>query len=192
MRKLSFPRLHSNRTILQITVMICKVFGEPRVLLTFRQAIIKSVKWLLLLLLLLLSHLSDSLRPHRRQPTKLPRPWDSPGKNTGVGCHFLLQCRKVKVESLSRVRLLATPWTEAHQAPVSMGFSRQEYWSGVPSPSPEMTVRHLNLVVLSLLLIPTLFHGPLGPWDTLQIELFFSPIRHPWNTKNSSSFIVRF
>ena len=43
--------------------------------------------------------MSDSVQPHRRQPTWLPRPWDSPGKNTGVGCHFLLQCRKVKSES---------------------------------------------------------------------------------------------
>ena len=43
--------------------------------------------------------MSDSVRPHRRQPTRLPRPWDSPGKNTGVGCHFFLQCRKVKSES---------------------------------------------------------------------------------------------
>ena len=43
---------------------------------------------------------------------------------------------KVKVKSLSRVWLFATPWTAAHQAPPSMGFSRQEYWSGVPSPSP--------------------------------------------------------
>jgi len=42
---------------------------------------------------------SDSVRPHKWQPTRLPRPWDSPGKNTGVGCHFLLQCRKVKSES---------------------------------------------------------------------------------------------
>ena len=42
---------------------------------------------------------SDSVRPHRRQPTRLPHPWDSPGKNTGVGCHFLLQCVKVKSES---------------------------------------------------------------------------------------------
>ena len=41
----------------------------------------------------------NSVRPHRRQPTRLPRPWDSPGKNTGVGCHFLLQCMKVKRES---------------------------------------------------------------------------------------------
>ena len=43
--------------------------------------------------------MSDSVRLQRRQPTRLPRPWDSPGKNTGVGCHFLLQCRKVKSES---------------------------------------------------------------------------------------------
>ena len=43
--------------------------------------------------------MSDSVRPHRRQPTRLPSPWDSPGKNTGVGYHFLLQCRKVKSES---------------------------------------------------------------------------------------------
>ena len=43
--------------------------------------------------------MSDSVRPHRRQPTRLPRPWDSPGKNTGVGRHFLLQCMKVKSES---------------------------------------------------------------------------------------------
>ena len=43
--------------------------------------------------------MSNSVQPHRRQPTKLPRPWDSPGKNTGVGCHFLLQCMKVKSES---------------------------------------------------------------------------------------------
>ena len=44
------------------------------------------------------SVMSDSVRPHRRQPARLPRPWDSPGKNTGVGCHFLLQCMKVKSE----------------------------------------------------------------------------------------------
>ena len=69
--------------------------------------------------------MSDSVGPYRRQPTSLPLPWDSPRKNTGVGCHFLLQC--------SRVQLFETPWTAAHQAPPSMGLSRQEYWSGVPS-----------------------------------------------------------
>ena len=46
-----------------------------------------------------LSVVYDSVRPQRWQPTRLPRPWDSPGKNTGVGCHFLLQCMKVKSES---------------------------------------------------------------------------------------------
>ena len=43
--------------------------------------------------------MSDSVQPHRRQPTRLPHPWDFPGKNTRVGCHFLLQCMRVKSES---------------------------------------------------------------------------------------------
>ena len=43
--------------------------------------------------------MSDSVQLHRWQPTRLPHPWDSPGKNTGEGCHFLLQCMKVKSES---------------------------------------------------------------------------------------------
>ena len=74
----------------------------------------------------------------RPQPTRFPRPWDSPGKKTGVGCHFLLQCMKVKSESevAQSCRLFETPWTAAYQAPPSMGFCRQEYWSGVPLPSP--------------------------------------------------------
>ena len=53
-----------------------------------------------LLLLLSPAVASDSVQPHRLwQPARLPRPWDSPGKNTGVGCHFLLQCMKVKSET---------------------------------------------------------------------------------------------
>ena len=52
---------------------------------------------------------------------------------------------KVKVKSFSRVRLLATPWTAAHPAPPSLGFSRQEYWSGVPLPSPRKCYKLLNL-----------------------------------------------
>ena len=82
--------------------------------------------------------MSDSVQPHRWQPTRLPHLWDSPGKNTGVGCHFLLQCMKVKSESevAQLCPTLGTPWTAAHQAPPPMGFSRQEYWSGVPLPSP--------------------------------------------------------
>ena len=81
----------------------------------------------------------STLWPHRRQPIRLPRFWDSPGKNTGVGCHFLLQCMKVKSESevAQSCLTLVTPWTAAYQAPSSMGFSRQKYWSGVPLPSLE-------------------------------------------------------
>ena len=137
---------------------------------------------------------SDSVRSHRRQPTRLPRPWNSPGKNTRVDCHFLLQSMKVKsesevaqlcltlrnptdcsppgspvhgilqartlewvaisfsnawkwkvkVKSLSCVQLFATPWTAAYQAPPSMGFSRQEYWSGLPLPSLIPTLVYCN------------------------------------------------
>ena len=53
---------------------------------------------------------------------------------------------KVKGKSLSRVRLLATPWTAAYQAPPSVGFSRQEYWSGMPLPSPIMSYNSLNSI----------------------------------------------
>ena len=56
----------------------------------------------------------------------------------------------MKVKSLSHVRLLATPWTAAYQAPPSIGFSTQEYWSGVPLPSPNMgTVKHKNTMNLT-------------------------------------------
>ena len=90
------------------------------------------------------SVVSDSAWPHKWQPTRLPRPWDSPDKNTGVGCHFLLQCMKVKL--LSHVRLFATPWTAAYHAHPPMGFSRQEYWSGVPLPSPNTKAATDNLI----------------------------------------------
>ena len=117
--------------------------------------------------------MSDSVRPHGRQPTRLPCPWDSPGKNTGVGCHFLLRCMKVKSESevaqlcptpsdsmdcslpgssvhgifqarvlewgaiaFSPVSLSVTPWAVACRAPLPIGFSRQEYWSGLLCPPP--------------------------------------------------------
>ena len=96
-------------------------------------------------------------------------PWDSPGKTTGVGCHFILQgsfptqglntCllhwqagslprsqqglhgTKIKrmiseVKVTQSCQTLATPWTVAHKGPLSMGFSRQDYWSGLPFPSP--------------------------------------------------------
>ena len=87
--------------------------------------------------------MSDSVRPHGWKPTRLPHPWDSPGKNTGVGCHFLLQCMKVKSErevaqscpTLSNPVDYSLPGSSIH------GFSRQEYWSGVPLPSLNMLSR---------------------------------------------------
>ena len=70
--------------------------------------------------------------PHRWRPTRLPHPWDSPGKNTGVGCHFLLQCMKVKSERevAQSCPTLSNPMDRSLLGPLSMGFSRQEYWSG--------------------------------------------------------------
>ena len=85
--------------------------------------------------------MSDSVRPHRQQPTRLPHPWDSPGKNTGVGCHFPLQCRRVKSASevvqsgptLSDPMDYSPPGSSIHgifQARVlewgAIAFSRQE------------------------------------------------------------------
>ena len=86
--------------------------------------------------------MSDSVWPHRRQPPGSPIPgilqartleWDAISfSNAGKW--------KAKVKSLSRVQLFVTPWTAAYQAPPSMGYSRQEYWSGVPLPSPSIYV----------------------------------------------------
>ena len=92
--------------------------------------------------------MSDSVQPQRRQPTRLPRPWDSPGKNTGVGCHFLLQCKKVKSESevAQSCSTLSDSMDAAYQAPPPLGFSRQEYWSGVPSPSPYTSLSARNQI----------------------------------------------
>ena len=109
--------------------------------------------------------MSGSVRPHRQQPNRLPCPWDSPGKNTGVGCHFLLQCMKVKVKSLSRVRPSATPWTAAYQAPPSMGFSRQEYWSGVPLPSPNWVSREIRFLFKKI-------------WNTKKCEVMKKVLKH--------------
>ena len=94
--------------------------------------------------------MSNSVQPQRRQPTRLLRPWDSPGKNTGVGCHFLLQCMKVKRESevtescptLSDPMDCSVPGSSVH------GFSRQEYWSGMPLPSPKDTVQFSSVAQL--------------------------------------------
>ena len=95
--------------------------------------------------------MSDSVRPYRWQPTRLPRPWDSPGKNTGVGCHFLLQCMKVKSQSevAQSCPTPSDPMDCSLPGSSSMGFSRQEYWSGVPLPSPMSYIKSKQLLFFS-------------------------------------------
>ena len=105
--------------------------------------------------------MSNSVQPHGWQPTRLPCPWDSPGKNTGVGCHFLLQCMKVKSES-GVAQLYPTPSNPMDcSLPGSsvLGFSRQEYWSGVSLPSPIELAMLSNYLVFCylLLLLPSIF-----------------------------------
>ena len=83
-----------------------------------------------------------TLRPCRWQPTRLLRPWDSPGKNAGVRCHFLLQCMKVKSESevaqscptLSDPMDCSLPGSSIH------GIFQARVWSGVPLPSPQNSI----------------------------------------------------
>ena len=96
--------------------------------------------------------------PIDRQPTRLPRPWDSPGKNTAVGCISFSNAWewKVKGKSLSRVWLFATPWTAVYQAPPPMGFSRQEYWGGVPLPLSREMYISISLQMAFLLFL--LYH----------------------------------
>ena len=111
--------------------------------------------------------MSDSVRPHRRQPTRLPRPWDSSGKNTGVGCHFLLQCRKVKSESeatqscptLSDPMDCSLPDSSVHgifQARVlewgAIAFSRNQCLGLDNLKLPQMLLDPMNATTLSLAL----------------------------------------
>ena len=87
--------------------------------------------------------MSNSVRPHRQQPTRLLCPWDSPGKNTGVGCHFLLQCMKVKSESevaqlcptLSDPMDCSPPGFSVH----GIFQARVLQWGPLPSPDVTLT-----------------------------------------------------
>ena len=113
------------------------------------------VTGLLLLLLLSRSVVSDSVRPQRWQPTRLPRPWDSPGKNAGVGCHFLLQCMKVKSESevaqscltLSDPMDCSPPGSSVHGIFQARGFSRIA--SAVPISVWEAGLLHGHILLIT-------------------------------------------
>ena len=92
--------------------------------------------------------MSNSVQPHRRQPTRHPVPGILQARTLEwVAISFSNAWKwEVKVKLLSHVRLLATRWTAAHQAPPSMGFSRREDWSGVPLPALLKTMRHYEIV----------------------------------------------
>ena len=92
------------------------------------------------------SVVSDSVWPHRWQPSRLPVPGILQARTlewVAISFSNAWKC-KVKVKSLSRARLLVTRWTAAYQAPPSMEYSRQEYWSGLPLPSP---INSFNFIV---------------------------------------------
>ena len=86
--------------------------------------------------------LCPTLQLYGPWPARLLCPWDSPGKNTEVGCHFLLQCIKVKSEVAQLCPTLSHPMDCSPPGSSVHGISRQEYWSGVPLPSPS---RQLDL-----------------------------------------------
>ena len=92
--------------------------------------------------------MSDCVQPHRRQPTRLPVPGILQARTLEwVAVSFSNTWKwKVKVKSLSHVRLLVNPWTAAYQALPYMGFSKQEYWSRMPLPSPTSTWTHYKLL----------------------------------------------
>ena len=99
--------------------------------------------------------MSDSVRPHRRQPTRLPCPWDTPGKNTEVGCHCFLQCMKVKSErevaqscpTVSNPMDYSLPGSSIH------GIFQARVLEGVPLPSPMSR----SQTIIYLLYLPNLF-----------------------------------
>ena len=118
------------------------------------------------------------MRPHRRQPTRLPRPWDPPGKNTGVGCHFLPQCMKVKSESevaqscptLSDPMDCSPPGSSVH------GIFQARGLEGVPGPSPTYGMRGIypdseeDTVMDNKLGVPA-FLGCVSPVEFLRLYL---------------------
>ena len=84
---------------------------------------------------------------------------------------------KMKVKSLSRVRLLATPWTVAYQAPPSMGFSRQEYWSGVPLPSPIILNTYFSRYSFwfsCIICLSSYFSSFLNHYEEFNIKIIFT------------------
>ena len=107
--------------------------------------------------------MSDSVRSHRRQPTRLPHPWDSPGKNTGVGCRFLLQCMKVKSERevaqscpiLSDPMDCSPPGSSVH----GIFQARVLEWGAIAFSNKDILYTYVNFIFFNLLLMLLMFHN---------------------------------
>ena len=99
--------------------------------------------------------MSDSVRPHRRQPTRLHHPWDSPGKNSGVGCHFLLQCMKVESEVTQSCPTLRDPMDCSPPGSFTHGIfqARVLEWVAIAFSREDSTHGHYQMVNTEIRLI---------------------------------------
>ena len=136
--------------------------------------------------------MSDSVRPHRWQPTRLPRPWDSPGENTGAGCHFLLQCMKVKSESevvqscltLSDPMDCSLPGSSSHgifQARVlewsAIAFSERAVKRTRSAPNSEKTMQRCDsssIILNNMGFFPIISKGSLLPHQIISSKVTLS------------------
>ena len=143
--------------------------------------------------------MSDSVWPHRRQPQGSPVPGILQARTLEwVAISFSNAWKwKVKAKSLSHVWLFTTPWTAAYQAPPPMGFSRQEYWSGLPLPSPSGHPRRFNfsrfvIHVLTICVYTRHFRKHLKTVLScrLRISLFSMVTKEKW--KQSRSVVSNF
>ena len=126
--------------------------------------------------------MSDSVPPHRRQPTRLPHPWDSPAKNTGVGCHFLLQCMKVKSESevAQSCPTLCDPMDCSLPGSSVHGIFQARVLDGVPSPLLAMYIQICSHVYVQELLCMVVLDVQYIIWRMafiLQSAWMHSPVR---------------
>ena len=120
-----------------------------------------------------------TMRPHRRQPNRLPRPWDSPGKNTGVGCHFLLQCMKVKSESeVAQCPTFSNPMDHSLPGSSVHGIlqARVPEWGAIAF--SELTVQLSSIIIILNVsknnfngIVVSLESGNMGHIDILGVEL---------------------
>ena len=143
--------------------------------------------------------MSDSVRPHRRQPIRLHGPWDSPGKNTGVGCHFLLRCMKVKSESevtqscptLSDPMDCSLPGSSVH----GIFQARAMEWGAIAFSSEENGWTRIQLILINLPpCTPPHVYTKRKPLECLQSSLtsvvtaILCPSRSNWGPVSQSTF----